>query len=224
MKLHNTAWNTAWHDRKLSERFAAEWTKLDKSTAYDLNSTAAWMNQLAIEMGQLAQSMIHLEGESLHPAHLKLAQDKALKLAVHAAKLAGSLDLAQREQDPMTADNTAPSASPLAAAVPNLGGSPQTPAMAPVTHRGQSHLTPLPEPVPRMADIAPEPPNPRLPRAATTTLAAVAHEMNSPSGLGQEKSMDQTIASLYGRGLSVDEIELVTGQPRNLIDSILKVG
>lgn len=228
MKLPKTAWKNAWHDRKLSDQFFREWGKLDKSPVHELQSSGAWMGQIAIEVGQLAQSMIHLEETAVHPAHLRLAQDMAIKLAVHAAKLASALTIAVSEED----DAFSNVVRKTAQAVDTHGEPPpaaeRKPSASPVTHRGASHLPPLPGKfAPQSA--APATPSPAVPHEAATHHATAAAVALAPAPVAdelpeyrRERPMEQTIVSLYGRGLSVEEIELVTGQPPSLIESILK--
>ena len=261
MKLPKTAWKNAWHDRKLSDQFFREWGKLDKSPAHELPSSGAWMSQIAIEVGQLAQSMIHLEEPAVHPAHLRLAQDMALKVAVHAAKLASSLTVAMAEQD----DAFSSVVRKTAQAVESHGTA--EPAVqrelgpSPVTHRGASHLPPLPgefashggapatlhhviqqqaiqqhampeQAMPQHAMPQRAMPQPAMPqpaprqqgmvRPSAATAPAMTPAVDETPEYRRERPMEQTIVSLYGRGLSVEEIELVTGQPPQLIESILK--
>ena len=225
MKLPKTAWKSAWHDRKLSDQFFREWGKLDKSPVHELQSSGAWMSQIAIEVGQLAQSMIHLEASAVHPAHLRLAQDMALKVAVHAAKLASALTVAVSEED----DAFSSVVRKTAQAVETHGeverAAEREPNPSPVTHRGASHLPPLPGNFASQG-AAPAQAHHAAPRTAGTAVpvmapAAVAEAEEMPE-YRRERPMEQTIVSLYGRGLSVEEIELVTGQPPSLIESILK--
>ncbi len=225
MKLPKTAWKHAWHDRKLSDQFFREWGKLDKSPVHELPSSGAWMGQIAIEVGQLAQSMVHLEEPAVHPAHLRLAQDMALKLAVHAAKLASALTIALEEEDDAFSNVVRRTAEAVETHGEQQPGAAREPSASPVTHRGASHLPPLPGKfAPQSA--APATLHHAMPHHAGSAAPALAPAAApAPDELPQyrrERPMEQTIVSLYGRGLSVEEIELVTGQPLKLIESILK--
>lgn len=225
MKLPKTAWKNAWHDRKLSDQFFREWGKLDKSPVHELQSSGAWMSRIAIEVGQLAQSMIHLEEPAVHPAHLRLAQDMALKVAVHAAKLASALAVALAQEDDAFSSVVRKTAQAVDAHGEPEHIAEREPSPSPVTHRGASHLPPLPgnfapqAAVPAQAHRA----MPYQAGAAAPAMApAAAPEADETPEYRRERPMEQTIVSLYGRGLSVEEIELVTGQPAALIASILK--
>jgi len=198
MKLQPLPWKNAWYDHKLSERLFGELSRLEKTHLKELENSAQWTEQLVIELGQLAQSMIHLERETPHTTHVRLAFEKALRLTALAAHLASALDLAN-------------AAHPRDAAAYR----PMGPGSMPITAQP---LPPAPAHAEPPAAEAPEPP-PADPAAEAE--APTPEGPPSPAPPAKPSPMRQTILSLSRRGVTSAEIEVITGQPRKVIEAVL---
>ena len=250
MRLTPPAWRTAWYEEGLSERFAQEMSRLEKSTLQNLGTSAEWVEQLVIELGQLTQNMIHLEGELPRPHQLKLAFERALMLSALSAHLMAALDLAidhgpsvLRYSEPGS-DRPAPTPVP-----PHLNPTPQpfhSGGAEPRTGQDSalpSHGIPqqhLPGAVPGMrastqaqvgvmrqahpaakpAVAAAVPRNPAKPQPFVSNLM----EMSEPMIASSPSPMREMILALSRRGLSRSEIEVITEQPRHIIEAVLQHG
>ena len=251
MKLHTPSWKSAWYEDGLSERFAQEMSRLEKTVIKDIETSAQWVEQLVIELGMLAQNMIHLEGESRRDSQIRLAFEKALKLSALSAHLMGALDHAVDrgpallrysnevpEDRPSSAggapDAFAPAAAPSTAAT--MAALPAAPAgsAAPEAPASPGASTAQPPAGLRSNAVAqvgirrqavPREAPPAAPRPATTTpmvssLMDISQPMVQPSG----NPMREMIPSLSRRGLSRSEIEVITEQPRHVIEAVLTAG
>lgn len=265
MRLTPPAWRTAWYEEGLSERFAQEMSRLEKSALQDLDTSAEWVEQLVIELGQLTQNMIHLEGELPRPNQLKLAFERALKLAALSAHLMAALDQAIDHgpsvlrysergsdhpspppgpphlnptpsaqiqaggSDPRSGQESAALGAPQAAALhsPALPshGVPQqhipahAPGMRASTH-AQVGVMRQAQASARPAPAAPEPRQPARPQPLVNNLM----EMSEPMIEGSPSPMREMILALSRRGLSRSEIEVITEQPRHIIEAVLQHG
>jgi hypothetical protein len=170
MKLPYVPWKQAWHDQEISEKFYQELAKLEKGVVPELESSARWMEQLVVELGQLAQNMIQLETTDPHAPQVRLAFDRAIKLAALAAHLAAALHQVQAGRG-----EAQPSAPPAGLA--------------------------------------------RAVEAAAAQAKGLAPD-GRPAAAGYAP-MRRTIHSLAERGVSISEIEVITGHPRHVIEAIL---
>lgn len=181
MKLLTPPWKTAWYDDQISDRFFHEMGRTENGEVRDMDSSARWMNQIVIVVGQLAQNMDQLEKDAPHPAQIRLAFEKALKVSTLAAHLTAALDRADpdRRHTPMAAR----SVQSVAAAPREIAG----------------------------AHAAPE-------RAAPVAVPEKPMDETQPP----VAPLRQTVNGLSRRGLSVAEIEVITGQSRIQIESVLR--
>lgn len=258
MKLHTPPWKTAWYEEGLSERFAQEMTRIERTVAKDIETSAQWVEQLVIELGMLAQNMIHLEGESRRDSQIRLAYEKALKISALAAHLMGALDqavdrghslLRYSAEDPI--EGNAPVTGlgdaafpPPGPAVPHIaqpaaGPVASAPAAAPANPATQQHAQMLRSNAAAQVGIQrqaerKEPPAPPPPprKAASPAMEMQAPfmspliEMSGPISAGNSNGnpMREMILSLSRRGLSRSEIEVITEQPRHVIEAVLSAG
>ena len=248
MKLYSPDWKTAWFENHISDRFFQEMAKLEKGTALTLESSAQWMNQVMIETGMLAQNMNALEEKNAGPNQIRVAADKAMRLAALAVHLMTTLDGAHRG---MTGQ-----ADPLAAG-PRHGLA--IPARAPAGQPPQEQPAPEPAPAaqPAAASQANHPPQMRgggLPANIAGMFARMEADATSDEGAqstpasgfepgaepddailispfqnmeGQNAAdegspMRNTIISLNSRGLSIAEFEVITEQPRHIVEAVLE--
>jgi hypothetical protein len=243
MKLVPPAWQTAWYEEGLSERFVQEMTRLEKSAVRDLGTSAQWVEQLVIELGQLTQNMIHLEGELPRPNQLKLALERALKLAALSAHLMAALDHAMDHGPSVLrySEGAAPAiasggALPSEPAWPgaepaHLGASAARAAPAaapPAAPPGAAALRASPQvqvgmkrqssPEARPAGAAPKEP------AKPAPLVNNLMELSQPMMDGPASPAREMILALSRRGLSRSEIEVITEQPRHIIEAVLQRG
>jgi hypothetical protein len=247
MKLHSPSWKSAWYEEGLSERFAQEMSRLEKTVIKEIETSAQWVEQLVIELGMLAQNMIHLEGEARRDSQIRLAFEKALKVSALSAHLMGALDQAVdrgpallRYSNEVAGDRpastgaahdnalaaAAPSlAAPLAAAgaapasaAPAAPASPATPPPAGMRSNAVAQVGIRRQAVPR--EVPPAAPRPAGPTPMVTSLMDISHPMVQPSG----NPMREMILSLSRRGLSRSEIEVITEQPRHVIEAVLTAG
>lgn len=261
-----SVWRTAWYEDGLSERFIQEMSRLEKSAIRDLSTSAKWVEQLVIELGQLTQNMIHLEGEMPRPHQLKLAFERALKLAALSAHLMAALDQAMdhgpavlryvehragapqppavpphlnpspptaalggladaRPVEPVPgapAAAHAPSAAALAADPPGNGPAPPSlPAMR-SSAQTQVGLMRQAHPAARPAHTAgsDEPRPSATPQPMFSNLMDISEPLVEPSA----SPMREMILALSRRGLSRSEIEVITEQPRHIIEAVLQRG
>jgi hypothetical protein len=271
MRLIPPVWRTAWYEEGLSERFVQEMTRLEKSTVKELGTSAEWVEQLIIELGQLTQNMIHLEGELPRPHQLKLALERALKLAALSAHLMAALDHAldhgpsvlrysegaetrSRSQGPAetrdggTAGAYASEQTPAAwtgtehsgLAIPTHGGNGHMPAQsAPVTQTQAAGSAAPPSPagpglraspqvqVGLKRQASPEIRTPtQSPREGGKPAPFVNNliELSQPMIDGGASPAREMILALSRRGLSRSEIEVITEQPRHIIEAVLQHG
>jgi hypothetical protein len=251
MKLMPSVWRTAWYEEGLSERFVQEMTRLEKSFAQDVKTSAEWVEQLVIELGQLTQNMIYLEGELPRPHQLKLAFERALKLSALSAHLMTALDRAidhgpavlryaegSGEAVPLSAAHHV--APPVPSPVPHV----EPPRMETSAVGTPAHTSPAPE-------VA-APARPVDPRMRTSAQAQIGLQRQSapqasssgdgrsgakPAGMfsnlmdmsqpmqeGSPSPMREMILALSRRGLSRSEIEVITEQPRHIIEAVLQHG
>ncbi len=246
MKLKVPDWKQAWFENHISDRFFQEMGKLEKGTTKGLESTAQWTEQVMIDVGQLAQAMIRLESESAGEPQVRHAFDKALRLAALSLHLMTALSGMQRSDlragGPAAGSGYAPgpaagpqpilprpTAPPAADATPAVQGAPSAPGPQP------PFLPPFLRPQPVSAPEPPaEAPAPTalpaqaaadgMPEAPAQPDAPLFSEMLQVSGQASNRSEShahQTILSLSSQGLSRAEIEMVTGEPRHVIEAVL---
>jgi hypothetical protein len=260
MRLTPPAWRTAWYEEGLSERFAQEMSRLEKSALQDLDTSAEWVEQLVIELGQLTQNMIHLEGELPRPNQLKLAFERALKLAALSAHLMAALDQAidhgpavlrysERGSDRSPPPPVPPRLNPtpsaqVQAGVPDPRSGQDSAALAALqSPTSPGHSLPqqsIPANAPGMrasthaqvgvmrqaqagtrpAPAAAEPRQSAMPQPLVSNLM----EMSEPMIEGSPSPMREMILALSRRGLSRSEIEVITEQPRHIIEAVLQHG
>ncbi|HKJ00603.1 MAG TPA: hypothetical protein VKB51_19190 [bacterium] len=245
MKLKVTDWRQAWFESHISDRFFQEMSRVEKGTVHGLEHTAQWMEQIMIEVGVLAQAMLRLEQDGAPEPQIKLAYEKALRLAALSLHLITALDNTDRAQlhsasivrsEPaewtpsrqvLAAAQATPPAAPVpqtvaAQAAPTPGGPPPHP----FTH-GTAALRPPIGPArerePAAPAASPQPAEPVAPADAApdaplfTSLLQVSGS-NAPRS---ENQMRETIVSLSLQGLSRAEIEMVTGEPRHVVEAVL---
>lgn len=239
MRLRTPPWKTAWYEEGLSERFAQEMTRIEKTVAREIETSAQWVEQLVIELGLLAQNMIQLEGETRRDSQIRLAFEKALKVSALAAHLMGALDqavdrgpalLRYSGNDPL--DHPKPGNTGSPEAVAPAGATAATPAPQPAApaHAAATQHPQLLRPsataqigikrqAAREAPAAPEHP-PAASAPLVSSLIDVSQPMITPSG----NPMREMILSLSRRGLSRSEIEVITEQPRHVIEAVLAAG
>jgi hypothetical protein len=264
MRLTPSVWQTSWYEEGLSERFVQEVARLEKTVIKDLGTSAQWVEQIVIELGQLTQNMIHLEGEGPRTHQLKLALERALKLAALSAHLMVALDKAMdhgpavlrysegsapdsgdsiaarmhstsaslppgygtvepaipsHPPAPMPSMQVAPAqgaqaaAAPAqAAATPGLRASPQVQ----VGLKRQSSPAPRPGSSPAAAEARDSRPLGQLVQSLMESSEPMVGSNSSP--------VREMILALSRRGLSRSEIEVITEQPRHIIESVLQQG
>lgn len=258
MKLRTPSWKTAWYEEGLSERFAQEMSRLEKTVIKDIETSAQWVEQLVIELGMLAQNMIHLEGESRRDSQIRLAFEKALKVSALAGHLMGALDQAVDHGPSLLryAGDPAPDHAGLGGRPDLAHGQPAAADALPVgavTH-GPPPIVPLAQAAAQPAAPQPRPsaggasnsagmlrtnasaqigikrqsaqkeaPAPTRPAAATPFLSPLM-EMSQPMVAPNGNPMREMILSLSRRGLSRSEIEVITEQPRHVIEAVLAAG
>jgi len=261
MKLIAPLWQTAWYEEGLSERLVQEMTRLEKSVVRDLGTSAEWVEQLVIELGQLTQNMIHLEGDVPRPHQLRLALERALKLAALCAHLMAALDQAidhgpavlrysgSAAPEPETraaasdgpisssvARTPGPGAGPASArpaAEPVLGAEPVNAATVhgPPAPATTAHAAPALRTSPQVqvgmkrqsaADLRPSP----APRevARPDPLVSPLMDISRPMIESPVSPAREMILALSRRGLSRSEIEVITEQPRHIIEAVLQNG
>jgi hypothetical protein len=252
MKLHTPSWKSAWYEEGLSERFAQEMSRLEKTVIKDIETSAQWVEQLVIELGMLAQNMIHLEGESRRDSQIRLAFEKALKVSALSAHLMGALDQAvDRGPALLRYSNEVPEKRPASTSLapdepfaPAAAAAPGAPTVAPPSAPAAavSHAPPpsaggstarhpagmrsnmvarigikrqaAPREVPSAA------PRPTTANPMVNSLMDISQPLVAPSG----NPMREMILSLSRRGLSRSEIEVITEQPRHVIEAVLTAG
>jgi hypothetical protein len=218
-------------------------TRLEKSAVRDLGTSAQWVEQLVIELGQLTQNMIHLEGELPRPNQLKLALERALKLAALSAHLMAALDHAMdhgpsvlRYSEGAAPANATGGALPSESHWPGpepalhaAGPAHAAPAVTqPAAPQGAAALRASPQvqvgmkrqssPEARPAGAAPKEP------AKPTPLVNNLMELSQPMMDGPASPAREMILALSRRGLSRSEIEVITEQPRHIIEAVLQRG
>jgi hypothetical protein len=256
MRMAPSVWRTAWYEEGLSERFVQEMSRLEKAAIRDLSTSAEWVEQLVIELGQLTQNMIHLEGELPRPHQLKLAFERALKLAALSAHLMAALDQAMdhgpsvlRYSESGNAGTQPPAVPPHLNPTPMVpsGHAPvdlrplesvQAPMSAASTHPQALAAAPPAQPpqslrpsaqaqvgVMRQSSASPRPTasesrTPAKNQPFFSNLMDISEPMiqNSPS------PMREMILALSRRVLSRSEIEVITEQPRHIIEAVLQHG
>ena len=252
MRLIPPVWRTAWYEEGLSERFVQEMTRLEKSVVKDLGTSAEWVEQLVIELGQLTQNMIHLEGELPRPHQLKLALERALKLAALSAHLMAALDraidhgpsvLRYSEEgespqkgaaplEPLASHSPSP-LNPLPAPAPVQPAAVHAPqAHAPVAQPGVTPGAPILRASPQVQvglkrQAGAEPRAPAAPArepAKPAPLVSNLMDISEPMVDGSASPAREMILALSRRGLSRSEIEVITEQPRHVIEAVLQHG
>jgi hypothetical protein len=249
MKLRTPAWKTAWYEDGLSERFAQEMTRIERTVVKEIETSAQWVEQLVIELGMLAQNMIHLEGESRRDSQIRLAFEKALKVSALAAHLMGALDQAVdrgpsllRYSNEETAERPSSLGSP---AEPQAAPKSALAAPAPAPHGPAAALPAAAAPangfngqqpslmrpnavaqigIKRQAAQREAPPTPGRPPATATPFMSPLMDMSQPMIAPSGNPMREMIISLSRRGLSRSEIEVITEQPRHVIEAVLAAG
>jgi hypothetical protein len=216
-------------------------SRLEKTTVREIGGSAQWVEHLLIEMGQLAQNMIHLEGEVRRDTQVRLAFEKAIKLSALAAHLVGALDHAL-DQGPalLRIGAEIPGEN---AGMPVVGAAGAAPA-AVQPHRAAAAQTP---PVPEPAGPVPAAgPSPRVTAATQLGLQRQAQarepasadrfagydeanlssliQVSEPVASQDKNPMREMILALSRRGLSRSEIEVITEQPRHIIEAVLAAG
>lgn len=207
MKLITPPWKTAWYDDQISDRFFHEMSRTETAEVRELESSARWMSQMIIEVGQLAQNMSQLEKDAPHPSQVRLAFEKALKLSTLAAHLAAALDRANpdRRHTPMAARQAQSSAL-----IPR-------PKLEPAPARATSKKAVAP--AVQVAPVGPGAPAAGFAPAAALTPAGTENSMDETQP--PVAPLRQTVTGLSRRGLSVAEIEVITGQSRTQIETVL---
>jgi hypothetical protein len=240
MKLRTPLWKGAWYEEGLSDRFSQEMTRLERTVVKDIGTSAQWVEQLVIELGLLTQNMIHLEGEAPPGHQLRLAFEKALKLSALAGHLMAALDLAAdkgpavlRYSEVEADAGPAGSKDAGAAHAPGLRPlEPQWPAAEPPWVKAPA-AQPLAYPVPRSAPEAQVGLKRQSMPASTQPPAAPPPPPSFAGGLFEiseslvpagPNPMREMILSLSRRGLSRSEIEVITEQPRHIIEAVLEAG
>jgi len=251
MRLIPPVWRTAWYEEGLSERFVQEMTRLEKSVVKELGTSAEWVEQLVIELGQLTQNMIHLEGELPRPHQLKLALERALKLAALSAHLMAALDRAVDHGPSVLRYSEEGESRSLGTATGELSiASHPTPALNPQPMASVRTGEPTPALQPAAQNSQPPATSPvlraspqvqvglkRQSGAEPRAVMASAREPQKPSPL-MSNLMDisqpmiedsaspirEMILALSRRGLSRSEIEVITEQPRHIIEAVLQHG
>ncbi len=271
MRLMPPEWRTAWYEEGLSERFVQELSRLEKTSIHGLHTSAEWVEQLVIELGQLTQNMIHLEGELPRPHQLKLAFERALKLAALSAHLMAALDQAMDHGPSVlryseAGGDSAPSAgaaygapNPLPPQVPphlnppslvpvqgmpsdsrahgemtaqaptaqaNSSASPAAPVLraSAQTQVGvMRQASPTAKPAPHAVDPRTAARASKAPKAEplVSNLMEISQQMIEPSSASPMREM---ILALSRRGMSRSEIEVITEQPRHIIEAVLQHG
>jgi hypothetical protein len=243
MKLTPPVWRTAWYEDGLSERFAQEMSRLEKAALKDLNTSAEWVEQLVIELGQLTQNMIHLEGEQPRPHQLRLAFERALKLAALSAHLMAALDHAlQRGPSVLRYSEAAVEPGFLPPLPPRLSPTPGAWAAPGPALAAAPAAAPLPaQPTPQLhlrasvqtqlglkRQALGEGERPAaVERAAPPGAPALVNnlmEISQPMIEASPSPMREMILALSRRGLSRAEIEVITEQPRHIIEAVLQHG
>jgi hypothetical protein len=235
MRLRTPPWKTAWYEEGLSERFAQEMTRIEKTVAREIETSAQWVEQLVIELGLLAQNMIHLEGETRRDSQIRLAFEKALKVSALAAHLMGALDqaadrgptlLRYSSGDPL--DHPKPGSAGAPEAVTPTAAVPHTaaPAQAAAAQHPQV-LRPSAAAqigLKRQAAVREAPPPLERPGTAPPPLVSPLMDVSQPMITPSGNPMREMILSLSRRGLSRSEIEVITEQPRHVIEAVLAAG
>lgn len=273
MKLKSPDWKTAWFENHISDRFFQEMAKLDKGTAKTLEQTAQWMNQMMVETGYLAQTMNALEEDTVPTAQIRVAADKALRLAAMAVHLMTALDSAHREGDyqggivyqgsrhPLPtpartgpeesagsrpgqsqderpwdgAQNTQNAGMPSFATHPLGGASPLAAQMlgakgAPSGGKHSTGETGNTGNEPMQAQAGAPDANFGYPGEAlgygmdhNEEVPLLSPFLDDSQAMveGEASPMRATIASLHQQGLSRAEIEVITGQPRHIVEAVI---
>ena len=252
MKLKVTDWKHAWFESHISDRFFQEMSKLEKGSVQGLETTAQWMEQIMIEVGLLAQAMIRLEQQGAPEPQIRLAYDKAMRVAALALHLITALDGTDREQirsasivrgdlgerpagratpapllPPPPAASPAPQAVPApAAAAAQPAGAPGAAPALPLFNRGPA----LRPPPPARGERKSAPSRGGSPESGEegadggsrdTPLFSSLLQVSGRNAARSESQARQTIVSLSQQGLSRAEIEMVTGEPRHVIEAVL---
>ena len=252
MMLYTQPWKKAWYDNGLDDRFFHDLQRTEKTATEQLLSPAQWQSRIMSETAQLAQHLTALEGTPPGNTQLKLAQERALKLAALAVHLAGGVGHAlsggahspnqHPEPPPATPKPITVSQSAESPIWPEaIGGLP--PAEAP-PHRRQTDAPTNGTPKTDPATLAELPPVDVLEKDLTEGASFAQHMMQhtqvsrpvfkpgsaqgNPSVEATEAPeplpppMRHTIHSLAEKGLSPHEIEVVTGQPSEVIQDVLR--
>ena len=98
MKVMLPDWKSAWFENHISDRFFQEMAKIDKGIGMGLDTTGQWMGQIMSETGNLAQALMTLEADEPQDSHIRLAAEKALRIAALSLHLMTVLDSAQRSE------------------------------------------------------------------------------------------------------------------------------
>jgi hypothetical protein len=254
MKLKVQDWRQAWFESHISDRFFQEMSKVEKGAVQGLDMTAQWMEQIMIEVGLLAQAMIRLEHDGAPEPQIKLAYEKALRLAALSMHLITALDGADRAQlrspsivrneptdwaaprsplPPAAVPAVPALAAPAVATAPRAPASPAAAAAAPAQRALVQGPTAMRPPVPvQVRERKPAASRDAAPAAPPAAPAGESGPPDAPlfSSLLQvsgrnvarsESQVRQTIVSLWQQGLSRAEIEVVTGEPRHVVEAVL---
>jgi hypothetical protein len=249
MKLKVLDWKSAWFDNHISDRFFQEMSKLERGTVRTMDTTAHWMEQIMIEVGQLAQAMIRLESANAPEPQIHQAFEKALRLSALSLHLLTTLDGMDRERvrasHPFNHDlaaflppgNGSPAGTLPAPSAHPPGDTPARPPPPPAPPSRAPFLAGRPAiPIGKAPAASPAAPAQAAPGEApqaapdpdgtssASSLTFSYKPLVEVSGKRTQQSgsrMRETILSLSGQGLSRAEIEVVTGEPRHIIEAVL---
>ncbi|MDH5752293.1 MAG: hypothetical protein OEZ59_07730 [Deltaproteobacteria bacterium] len=96
MKVRTPDWKSAWFENHISDRFFQEMSKVDKGVALNMETVSQWMAQVMSDAGMLAQALAVLDEESPPANRIRMAADRALRLAAISMHLMTVLDQSQR--------------------------------------------------------------------------------------------------------------------------------
>ncbi|MDH4120184.1 MAG: hypothetical protein OEV94_00545 [Deltaproteobacteria bacterium] len=194
MDMKPARWQGEWYEEGLSEQFFQDMARLEKQ---GLGGTPGqWLAQITAETGLLAQHLSPLMEGAADLHRMKLAHDKAVRLAALGAQLAGALAQAQRQAaKPQRRDG--------------VGSYPA--ALEKV----------LEEAVAQARQDSSEAHGSQTPSVGQSMAPSMGQTVNPPGAQPGAQPTREMIHSLSRRGLPVAEIEVITGQPKRVIQAVL---
>jgi len=223
MELQKTSWQESWYENEVSERFFQELARLEKSHVKSGATTGEWVNQMLIEMGMLAQNLLQLEHGEANTAQIKLAYEKALRVSALGAHFAFGLNQAHTAKLRQSTLQTG--YAPAQAMSQAVGRATQA------LERGNQMLKHLENGGGQVKEASADggsqkPMSQAEIYHASSSTGSGTH--SSPETTAQEGSpakggqpVREMINSLARRGVSVPEIEVITGQPKRVIEAVL---